>query len=77
MKTQCLQDEGDDCSSGYVRAFVWDFEGSQRVPKVPSGVPRGLELIASIPGPTFGKEEVGVRLPPLASSLPQVLLMKD
>jgi hypothetical protein len=29
MQNQCLQDEGVDCSSGCIRAFVWDFEGSQ------------------------------------------------
>ena len=27
MKNQCLQDEGVDCSSHRMRAFVWDFEG--------------------------------------------------
>ena len=32
MKNQCLQDEGVDYSSHCMRAFVWDFEGSQRVP---------------------------------------------
>ena len=31
MKVQCLQDEGVDCSSHCVRAFVWGFEGFQRV----------------------------------------------
>ena len=39
MKNQCFQDEGIDCSSGCMRAFVWDFEGSQRVPKVSNGDP--------------------------------------
>ena len=39
MKNQCLQDEGVDFSSGCMRAFVWDFEGSQRIPKAPNGVP--------------------------------------
>ena len=32
MKYQCLQDEGVDCSSCRLRAFLWDFEGSQWVP---------------------------------------------
>ena len=27
MRNQCLQDEGVGCSSGCIRAFVWDFEG--------------------------------------------------
>jgi hypothetical protein len=67
-----------------MRAFVSDFEGPQRVLKVPNGVPRrvvikfisrlvikrGLELMTSIVGSTFRKEEAGVRFPPLASSLP-------
>ena len=39
MKNQCLQDDGVDCSSGSIRAFVWDFESSHRVLKVPNGVP--------------------------------------
>ena len=38
MRNQCLQDEGGDCSSHRKRAFVWDFEGSYRVPKVFNGV---------------------------------------
>ena len=29
MKNQCLQDEGVDCSSHHMRAFVCDFEGSR------------------------------------------------
>ena len=29
MKNYWLQDEGVDCSSGCIRAFVWEFEGSQ------------------------------------------------
>ena len=33
MKNQCLQDERVDCSSHRMRAFEWEFEGSQRVPK--------------------------------------------
>jgi hypothetical protein len=40
MKIQYLQDEGVNRSSSYMRAFVWDFEGSYRVPKVPNGVPQ-------------------------------------
>ena len=36
MKNECLQDEVVDCSSGCMRAFVWDFEGFHRVPKVPN-----------------------------------------
>jgi hypothetical protein len=39
MKYQCLRDEGVDCSSHHMRAFVWDFEGSQRAPKVPNIIP--------------------------------------
>jgi hypothetical protein len=39
MKNQCLQDEGVGCSSGCMRAFMWDFKGSCRVPKVPNEVP--------------------------------------
>ena len=35
----CLQDERVDCSSGCMRAFVWNFWSSQRVPKVFNGVP--------------------------------------
>jgi hypothetical protein len=62
------------CSSDCMRVFLWGLEGSQRVPKVPkvpNGVPLGdLELMASVLGSTFGKEEVGVQVPPLASSLP-------
>jgi hypothetical protein len=27
-ESQCLQDEGVDCSSSCMRAFVWDLEGS-------------------------------------------------
>jgi hypothetical protein len=65
VKNQCLQDERVDCSSNSMRAFVWDFEGSQRVP------------LTSTFGSTFGKEEIGVRFPPLVSFLLQVLLMKD
>ena len=119
MKNQCLKDEGVDYSSGCTRAFVWNFEGSQRVLKVPNRVPlplpqrgtplgtlrtlwepskthtnaliqllefyffsqlvikRGLELMASTLGSTFKNQEVRVRFPPLASSPPQVLLIKD
>jgi hypothetical protein len=41
---------------------MWDSKGSQRVLKVPNGVPRrGLELMVSALGSMFGKEEVGVR----------------
>ena len=29
MKIQCMQDEGFNCSSHCMRAFVWDVEGSQ------------------------------------------------
>ena len=29
MKNQCMQDEGVDHSLGCMRAFVWDFKGSQ------------------------------------------------
>ena len=29
---QSLQDEGVDYSSRHMRAFIWDFEGSHRVP---------------------------------------------
>jgi hypothetical protein len=39
-KIQCLQDEAVDCSSHCMKAFVWDFDGSQRVPYVPNGAPR-------------------------------------
>jgi len=54
-----------------MRVFLWGLEGSQRVPKVPNGIPLGdLELMASVLGSTFGKEEVGVQVPLLASSLP-------
>jgi len=28
---QCLQDEGVDCSSHHIRAFVWNFEGSTQM----------------------------------------------
>ena len=38
MENQCLQDEGVDSSPHRMRAFVWDFEGSQRVTRVPNGV---------------------------------------
>ena len=31
MKNQCLQDEGLDCSSHHMRAFMWGFKGSRRV----------------------------------------------
>ena len=31
MKNQCLQDKGVDCPHR-MRAFVWDFEGFERVP---------------------------------------------
>ena len=37
MKIECLQDEGVGCSSHRMRAFVCDFEGSNRVPYVPNG----------------------------------------
>ena len=39
MKNQCLQDEGVDDSSHHMKAFVWDFEGSRRVPYVPNAIP--------------------------------------
>ena len=46
--------------------------------KVPKGFPKfPMELMVSALGSTFRKEEVGVRFPRLASSLPQVLLVKD
>ena len=32
MKIRCLQGEGVDCSSFYMRASEGDFEGSHRVP---------------------------------------------
>ena len=35
---QCLENEGVDCSSHRMRAFVWDFEGSRRVSYVPNGI---------------------------------------
>jgi hypothetical protein len=83
IKNQCMQ--GVDYSSVCMRAFVWDFEGPQRVSNaVPWRgfisklvIKRGLELVASALGSTFGKEEVGFRFLMLASSLLQVLLMKD
>jgi len=69
-----------------MRAFVWDFEGSHRVPKVPIGVPRigslkfhfiskmvikrSLELIVPLRRKRQGFDFS-------ALSLPQVLLMKD
>jgi hypothetical protein len=40
MKNQCLQDEGVECSSHCMRAFLGDLEGSQRVPQVPNGGPQ-------------------------------------
>jgi hypothetical protein len=30
MTNECLQDEAIDCSSSYMRAFVWEFEGFGR-----------------------------------------------
>lgn len=38
---------------------------------------KGLQLMASTLGSAFQKEEVGVLISPLASSLAQVLLMED
>lgn len=38
---------------------------------------KGLQLMASTLGSAFQKEDVGLRISPLASSLPQVLLMED
>ena len=39
MKSLCLQDEVVDSSPHHMKAFVWDFEGSHRVPYIPNGVP--------------------------------------
>ena len=36
MENKCMQDEGVDCSSGCMRAFVWDL----KISKVPNGVPQ-------------------------------------
>ena len=44
---QCLQDERVDFSSRRMRAFVWDFKGSHRVPYVPNGVPPEAHPMAS------------------------------
>ena len=52
----------------YPIAYVWDFEGSERDPWVFNVVPRSS---------TFRKKEVGLRIPPLASSPSQVNLMED
>ena len=76
-ENQCLQDERVDCSSGCMRAFVWDFEGSRSSQWSSPIIKRGLELMDGTFGSTFGKEEVGVRFPLLVSSLSQFLLMKD
>jgi hypothetical protein len=70
MKNQCLQDEGVDCSSGCMRAFMWDFEGFQSSQTSQSlgtlmqpvrihfisklVIERGLELMASALSSTFG-----------------------
>jgi hypothetical protein len=40
MKNQCLQNEWVDFTSHRIRAFVWDFEGSQMDPYIPNGVPQ-------------------------------------
>jgi hypothetical protein len=31
-----------------MRSFVWNFEGSQRVPKLPNGVPKSYEDLQSL-----------------------------
>jgi hypothetical protein len=78
MENQCLQDEGVDCSSSCMRAFVWDSKGSHRILfHFKYDHQKGLELTASTIGSTFGKEEVGIRFLPSASSLPQIMSMKD
>ena len=63
MKNQCLQDEGLDCSSHCMRAFVCCFEGSHMVPYqnhfiLGLVIKMSLELMASTLGSTFQKEEV-------------------
>ena len=47
MKNQCLQDGGVDCSFSCMRAFVWDFEGSHRVPENPNGLLLLMPILVS------------------------------
>jgi hypothetical protein len=44
---------------GRMRAFVWNFEGSERVPKLPNGVPKSYEDLQSLlRAYLHGKKEV-------------------